>query len=337
MEPASTRAVRPFLAGPPAGRGRGWYRGDCHVHTVLSTAGELTADQIAAAARTAGLDFIATTEHNTAAGHGAWTEAVRDGLLVVLGQEVVTESGHWLALGVPPGQVIDWRYRAGDGAVDRQLDRVRGHGGLTVAAHPYAPYPTGTFRYPYHGFDAVEVWNGRWASDLPWNADNEAALAEWGAGLGADIRAGRWRPAIGNSDVHLAGQLGVPQTVVRADELSAGAVLAGILAGRCWIAGSAAVDLSVTAGVEDRRAGVGERLAAAGDQPVVVEVAVVGVPGGVVSLRTDRGEVRRATLPGGGSGALRWSTTARESLFVRIEVRGRDGQMAALTNPVILG
>lgn len=29
------------------------------------------------------------------------------------------------------------------------------------------------------GFDAVEVWNGLWTS-RPWNAGDQAALAEWG-------------------------------------------------------------------------------------------------------------------------------------------------------------
>jgi hypothetical protein len=46
--------------------------------------------------------------------------------------------------------------------------------------------------YPFDGFDAVEVWNGLWSSDRPWNADNEAALAEWGRGLAAGIRSRRW-------------------------------------------------------------------------------------------------------------------------------------------------
>jgi predicted metal-dependent phosphoesterase TrpH len=50
---------------------RRWYRGDCHVHTVHSNGGELTPQQLAAEAREAGLDFIATTEHNTSAAHGA--------------------------------------------------------------------------------------------------------------------------------------------------------------------------------------------------------------------------------------------------------------------------
>lgn len=35
---------------------------------------------------------------------------VGDDLLVILGQEVVTETGHWLALSIEFGQVIDSRY-----------------------------------------------------------------------------------------------------------------------------------------------------------------------------------------------------------------------------------
>lgn len=59
----------PELQFPPvraAGRGRGWYRGDCQVHSARSLGGELTPGQLAAAARGSGLDFIAITEHNTA-------------------------------------------------------------------------------------------------------------------------------------------------------------------------------------------------------------------------------------------------------------------------------
>ncbi|MEJ3749591.1 CehA/McbA family metallohydrolase [Actinomycetes bacterium KLBMP 9797] len=309
----------------------GWYRGDCHVHSVLSNGGELTPEQLAAAARTAGLDFIASTEHNTADAHRLWRPYAGNGLLVILGQEVVTRTGHWLALGLAAGQVVDWRYEAGDGAIGRQLDRVHRAGGLCVAAHPYAPYPSGDFRYPYDGFDAVEVWNGCWASDLPWNADNEAALAEWGRGLAADIHGGRWRPAIGNSDTHRADQIGVPHTVVRADELSAGAVLAGIRAGHSWLADSVAVELSVTAAAGDRTAGIGERLATGGE-PATVRVDVGGVPSGTVSFHTARGEAHREALPG----TVTWQTTAAESAFVRVEVRHPDGQMAALTNPIIL-
>ncbi|MER5278639.1 CehA/McbA family metallohydrolase [Streptomyces sp. NPDC002809] len=320
---------------PVAGRGRGWYRGDCHVHSAVSNGGELTPERLVADARAVGLDFLAATEHNTAVTHGAWSRHGGDDPLVILGQEVVTRTGHWLALGIPSGHVVEWRYGVRDNVIDRHLDEVHRAGGLCVAAHPHAPYPSGTFMYPFQGFDAVEVWNGQWSSDVPWQADNEAALAEWGRTLAADIHQGRWRPAIGNSDTHLKDQMGVPHTVVLAEDLSPDEILAGIRAGRTWIAGSLAVELSFTVSAGDRSAGIGERLEA-GDEPAVARAEVSGVPSGTVSFHTERGRVHRTSLTRSGPGAVEWHVGAADSAFVRIEVRHREGHMAALTNPIIL-
>jgi hypothetical protein len=328
----------PVSQFPPArvsARGRGWYRGDCHVHSVISNGGELTPEQLVVGARAAGLDFLATTEHNTADTHGAWSRYVDDDLLVILGQEVTTRTGHWLALGVPPGQVVDWRYGVRDNMVDRHLDEVHRASGLCVAAHPHAPYASGTFMYPYQGFDVVEVWNGQWSSDVPWQADNEAALAEWGRSLATGIHQGRWRPAIGNSDTHLEDQIGIPHTVVLADELSVNAILAGIRAGRCWIAASDAIELSFTVSAGNQTAGIGERLTNC-DEPAVVRADVRGVPSGVASFHTEKGKVYGASLPGTGSGTVEWHISAAESGFIRAEVRDLKGHMAALTNPIIL-
>lgn len=271
-----------------------WYRGDIHVHSLRSVAGEMTVDELVAAARLAGLDFIAVTEHN------ALAEGLPAGVepLVIAGREVVTPDGHWLEVG----------------------------DGLRVVAHPCAPYPSGTFRGSYDGFGAVEVWNGRWASDLPWQADNEAALAGWGRGLADGVRRGRWLPAVGNSDAHLHGQLGTPHNVVRAARTDA--VLAGVRAGRSWIAESAAVRLSLTAG----GAGIGERVDSGG-KPVAVRLSVAGVPSGVVTLHTEDGPVCREVLPAGGEATVSRQCAAE---FVRAEIRHPDGRMAALTNPVVL-
>lgn len=318
-----------------AGRGRGWYRGDCHVHSVVSNGGELLPERLAADARAAGLDFLAVTEHNTCETHGAWSRHAGEDLLVILGQEVTTRTGHWLALGIAPGQLVDWRYGLRDDRIDRHLDDVHRAGGLCVAAHPHAPYPSGTFMYPFQGFDVVEVWNGPWSSDVPWQADNEATLAEWGRGLAADIHRGRWRPAMGNSDTHMEKQMGIPHTVVLADELSTRAILAGIGAGRSWIADSAAVELSFSVSAGGRSAGIGELLEAGGE-PAVARVDVSGVPSGTVSFHTAQGRVHRASLPGAGPGAVEWRESTAHSAFVRIEVRRPDGRMAALSNPVIL-
>lgn len=311
-----------------------WYRGDCHIHSVHSD-GELTPEQLIAAARTARLDFIASTDHNTVAAHDTWDELTDEDLLVIIGAEVTTGTGHWLALGIERGQLIDWRYGASDGVIDRHLDRVHSAGGLCIAAHPHAPYPTGRFVYPYHGFDAVEVWNGLWTSDRPWNADNEAALLDWGRNLTADIRTGRWRPAIGNSDTHLVGQIGIPHTVVLAEGLSSDAILAGLRAGRSWIAESSAVDLTFEASSGDHTAGIGEWLNTDG-RPAEVRIGVRGVSDGTVSVHTRQGVLHLESLSSKGSDELRWMAPADDPIFVRLEVRHSDGRMAALTNPILL-
>ena len=308
------------------------------MHSTASSGGELTPEQLAAAARKLGLDFIATTEHNQTETHGLWGRYAGDDLLVILGQEVVTRGGHWLALGLDPGQVVGWDYDANDeGAVDSCLREVHGADGLCVAAHPHAPYDFGTLLYSLDEFDLVEVWNGLWSSSRPWNADNEAALADWADSLADAVARGHWRPAIGNSDIHMADQLlGTPHTVVMAEELSTRAILTGLRAGRSWIAESPGIDLSFTASSGDRSAGIGERLDTAGEVVDVVLTARSGVPHGMVGFHTDAGEVHRAVLPDVGSGVVKWRTQADESSFVRVEVRHPHGAMAALTNPILL-
>jgi predicted metal-dependent phosphoesterase TrpH len=310
----------------------GWFRGDCHVHTVRSKNADLTVADVVHAARQSGLDFIAITEHNNVDGHADWAPCTGE-LLIILGQEVTTRTGHWLALGLEPGQLIDWQYGVRDGRLEAELDRVRAAGGLCVAAHPHAPYVSGQLGYPFELFDAVEVWNGRWTSNLPWQADNEAALAEWGRGLAAGVASGRWLPAVGNSDAHMQGQLGTPQTVVLADTLTPAAVLAGLRAGRSWIAATRDVELTMTALGDARVAGIGDVLQA---DEVVVAVSVRGVASGRVSFHTERGQVHSATLPPTGGGEVRWETRASDDGFVRAVVRDHDGSVAALTNPIRL-
>ncbi|MGW3296528.1 hypothetical protein ACWC9S_21405 [Streptomyces xiamenensis] len=85
-----------------------------------------------------------------------------------------------------------------------------------------------------------------------------------------------------------------------------------------------------------RRAGPGDRLAAAVDEPCLVRAAIHGVPHATVTFHTELGAAHRATLPAAGTGTVEWRTRPRESGFVRAEVRDADGAMAALSNPVLL-
>src|SRR5690606_26988920 len=162
------------------------------------------------------------SEHNTRSAHDVWGRYAPDDLLVVLGEEVTTRSGHWVAAGLPAGTWIDWRYRAGESELPRLAERVRRLGGLAIAAHPYAT-PRGTRWEP--GSDdiaATEVWNG------PWCAHDEAAHERWHELLVA----GRRLPVVGSSDSHtLDDVVGHPQTGVRADRLAVPQLIEAVRAG----------------------------------------------------------------------------------------------------------
>jgi hypothetical protein len=184
-------AVRPVY--PPsraAGRGRAWYRGDCHLHSWYSD-GRRTPAEIAALARAAGLDFINSSEHNTHAAHAHWATEAGDDLLILLGEEVTTRNGHVVALGTDPGTFVDWRHRARDGRFEHVADLIRRAGGLVVPAHPHAPCIGCAWKFGYGEADAVEVWNG------PWTPDDEVTLAEWDGRLVASMREGRDAGGVG--------------------------------------------------------------------------------------------------------------------------------------------
>lgn len=321
------------------GRGRAWYRGDCHLHTVHSD-GKRTPEETAAAARKAGLDFIATTEHNTTSGHGAWEGLWDEDFLVLCGEEITTRNGHVLALGTDPGTFVDWRYRARDGHFSRFARRIRRAGGLVVPAHPSCPFVGCQWKFGYEDADAVEVWNG------PWTTDDELAVAAWDNMLLAPPPGRSPIPALGNSDAHAEPQaVGLPQTVVLAEELSRPALLEGIKAGRSYITESSGISLSFTAsGPRGEHAGIGERLKVRPEAEVTVRLEVSGAPAGATArFLTDQGEMFASPVT---KEALEWRTTASLAAYVRAEIRhrppvgspeGLPGAMAAMTNPVWLG
>ena len=73
LERGETGAACEPVVAPlsPSVSGARWFRGDLHLHTVHSD-GERDPDEMAAAARASGLDFIVSTEHNTNAANRVW-------------------------------------------------------------------------------------------------------------------------------------------------------------------------------------------------------------------------------------------------------------------------
>lgn len=129
------RADRP---PPPAGE----LRGAWHVHTTASD-GRGTLDEVVAAAREAGLQFVVITDHNVL---GPAAPAWRDGVLVIPATEASTRLGHVVAVGLP--RALDRDEREGD-----PLAAIAALGGKAVLAHPLHP------RRPFRGFGGGP-WQG---------------------------------------------------------------------------------------------------------------------------------------------------------------------------------
>ncbi|MFG2474132.1 CehA/McbA family metallohydrolase [Streptomyces fagopyri] len=338
------QAATPAPVYPPPrarGRGRAWYRGDCHLHSWYSD-GRRTPAEIAALARAAGLDFINSSDHNTHSSHPHWADQAGEDLLIMLGEEVTTRNGHVVALGTDPDTFVDWRYRARDNRFGRFARVIRRAGGLVVPAHPHATCVGCGWKFGFGEADAVEVWNG------PYTPDDEVALAEWDNTLVASVRSESrsWLPAMGNSDAHRdPDAVGTPQTVVLADDLTREAVQDGLRAGRSYVAESKSVVLAFTAsGPGGEHAGIGGRLKVAPDAPVTVRLEVSGAPRCTVRLVTDEGVLFTSdVLPVSGAGTVEWRTTPQYAAYVRAELRHETaagpvpGALAAFTNPIFLG
>lgn len=137
--------------------------------------------------------------------------------------------------------------------------------------------------------------------------------------LPGPIDAGTWtvalgpvvlNAALGGSDSHAPHQgVGLPQTVVRARELSLMAIVEGLLAGRAYVVESTAVTLDLAASCLAGTASPGEDLAVPADAPVTVCATVTGAPGCTLTIHTAAGVVAASTVDGSGTRHLRWTTT----------------------------
>lgn len=129
----------------------GTVRGVLHVHSQLSD-GMGTADQIAAAAARAGLQFVVLTDHGDAT-RTPEPPSYRSGVLVLDGVEISTRGGHYVALGLPQSP-----YPLAGDARDVVAD-VHRMGGFGIAAHPDSPKTDLTWTDWSAPFDAVELTN----------------------------------------------------------------------------------------------------------------------------------------------------------------------------------
>jgi len=192
------------------------YVGNIHMHTTASD-GTGRPEEVIAAARRAGLDFIIITDHNLLPDLAS--EGWQDGVLTLFGSEIndenlTPERNHCLTLGV--------REDMTPFAADPQalIDAVRHQGGLTFFAHPIEkasrliPQTYPWTAWDVEGFNGIELWNfmsefrahvtsrlkALLVGYLPWwfsRGPEPEMLAKWD-----ELLQSRPTVAIGGSDAH---------------------------------------------------------------------------------------------------------------------------------------
>jgi len=315
---------------------RGWYRGDLHCHTLHSDA-SWTTQELVAEARRQGFDFIALTDHNTVSPLAEMADLAGGGLLTMGGQELTTFWGHAVCLGAYDW--LDWRVdRAGVGMA-AIAERLYTEDKLYIIAHPYAigdPYCTGC-RWLYTSMmpgtaRLVEIWNGPWFGGHPLehnqNEDGLALYYRW-------LNEGHTLVATAGSDAHgPKGYLGgVGCNVIYAEELSTKGILRALAEGHLYLSSGSTLQVHAQ-NSQGATAMMGDRLAVVGD-PVTVTATWADAPTGAI-LRLVVNGAMQAHQGVAARGEVHWRLPAYGPRWCTVELRGADGAMAAVTNPIFL-
>lgn len=167
---------------------------ELHCHSIYSTGSKIkvegfeTPKSIMQNAKKLGIDIVAITDHDTIKAHKeARKYAKKYGILFIPGEEVTTEKGHVLALG------IQERIKPGLSVVET-VEKIHEQGGIAIAAHPYDFRRKGIGDYARY-CDAIEVFN--------------AINVERTANLRAKALAEKYhRPMTAGSDAHWLPMMG---------------------------------------------------------------------------------------------------------------------------------
>lgn len=308
------------MGTPPGPR---WFSGALHVHTTHSD-GRVAPNAVADAARQAGVDFIAITDHNNTT-HRQEPVASNTPLRIV-GEEVTTPAGHANVWGLRPGAWVDFRVKPDEpgaaGKINGLVDAAHRAGALFSINHPFMPCVGCVWDQTIpDGLDAIEVWNGQ-------NGPQADAIALWDQLL----RKGRHIVAVGASDWH-HGPEPIEAACVRvfAKTLTERDVLDAIHQGHVMVMRSARdFPPSITVRCGKRQAAVGESLPCASGDAVLIDVGMIGLTDGRVDLVWNGERVSSKPL-GPGSAAFAFPA---EPGYARLHIYAADGSTVAMSNPV---
>jgi PHP domain len=298
-----------------------WYSGALHLHTRHSD-GTLTPAALADAARDAGYDFIAITDHNNTT---HTREPMPSSPLHLIGEEVTTPGGHATVWGLPEGAWIDFRVAPRDpGAADAVaglVDAAHRAGALFSISHPIDNCDGCSWTHAIpEGVDAIEIWQYE-------QTPREAEIAVWDRLL----REGRRITAVGVSDWHRRPEpIDTAAVRVLASSLTQPAVLEGIKQGRVIVMRDVrTLPPSVRARCGSADAGVGETLTCAANDDLEVHVSMPELSGADAEFTWNAARMTTRTI---GHGTT--FTMPAAAGYVRVRIRTANGRTVAITNPI---
>lgn len=128
-------------------------KADLHVHSIYSADGKVIPEKILESAIAAGLGCIAITDHNSF--KAFFDVCDRKDIIVIPGEEVSSDAGHIIALG------IDREIQKGL-SIDETIEAIHLAGGYAFAAHPNR-FGSGIpeSKIEKANFDGIEALNAR--------------------------------------------------------------------------------------------------------------------------------------------------------------------------------
>ena len=196
---------------------------DLHVHSHLSPDGRMSPEEIAAAAKKAGLQAVAICDHER-----VWQGAREcDGILLIPGGEFSTEHGHLLGLFL--SSPIE------KGSFAETAAAIRAQGGIPVLAHPFQKRRAAESLAPLApALTGAEVFNSRADRKNP-RANEEAAAFAESFGL---------LPFAG-SDAHVAQEVGNAFIRLEVSALTEEEIKAALLQGKGRFTGKSSPHIHV--------------------------------------------------------------------------------------------
>jgi len=190
--------------------------GDFHVHAFVGDGG-IAPWMLQRHATHVGLDVIAITNHNqTLAGRLGRAAAQPSGPLVLVGEEITGRDYHLIGVGI--GRPVDWDQPARGAIAD-----VHAQGGVAIAAHPM---------HGFDGYDPVALADLDGVEVAYRDSLSSTMALQFVEFYQRTLAQNQAVAAIGSSDFHTSGPMGLCRTYLFVRERSEAGVIQAIRDGR---------------------------------------------------------------------------------------------------------